>query len=379
MLIGIHAVAAFKKEKTGVEKYASQLIENMAMLPEAKEHRFVLYCNDSRLTTHNSQLKKILSENFKIKILRAPFLWTQARLAAHFIFKKPDAFFVPAHVLPLISHPKNSTVMIHDIAYEFFPETYPKFHRNYLRFTTKYALRRAKKIIVPSESTKQDILRFYPPKGRTNLEKIFVVHHGIEVESSTCPTGSFRQELKVKSAKFNFPYFLYVGRLEFKKNILGILRAFDLFKAQYKSPHKLVLAGSLGFGGEKIKEAAAKHRFKKDIILTGFASDEEKENLLAGADIFLFPSLYEGFGFPILEAQSFDVPVITSCISSMPEIAGDGAVLVEPHNIEEIKDAMIRILTDENLQKNLIQKGRENLKRFSWQSCAKKTLGIIIK
>lgn len=362
MLIGIHAVAAFKKNKTGVEQYASRLIENIAMLPEIKEYRFVLYANQQ-----SADLK--LSDNFKIKTLWAPFLWTQARLALHFIFKKPDAFFVPAHVLPIVFHPKNSTVMIHDIAYEIFPETYPRFHRNYLRFTTKYALKYAKKIIVPSESTKQDILRFYPPKGRTNYDKIFVVHHGID-----------EKPLRRRSeAAFNFPYFLYIGRLEFKKNILGILRAFDLFKAQYKSPHKLVLAGGLGFGGEKIKEAAAKHRFKNDIVLRGFVSDEEKENLLAGADVFLFPSLYEGFGFPILEAQSFDVPVITSCISSMPEIAGEGAILVEPHNTEEMKDAMIRILTDENLRNNLIEKGRENLKQFSWQSCARQTLDIIVK
>lgn len=360
MLIGIHSLAAFKPQKTGVERYASQLIENMAMLSEIKGHRFVLYTNKQN---------QEWPENFQMKILRAPFLWTQARLGLYFIFKKPDAFFVPAHVLPVISHPKNSTVVIHDIAYELFPESYPTLHRNYLRFSTKYALKHAKKIIVPSQNTKDDILRFYK---WVDEKKIFVIHHGIKKVNP--PTGGEKERGK----SFNFPYFLYIGRLELKKNILGILRAFDLFKAQYKSSHKLILVGNFGFGGEKIKEAAVKHRFKNDIILTGWVNEEKKDELLTNADVFLFPSFYEGFGFPILEAQSFDVPVITSCISSMPEIAGEGAILVEPHNVEEIKDAIIRVVSDSDLRNILIEKGNENLKKFSWQTCAQKTLEIII-
>lgn len=381
MFIGIHSIAFFKSQKTGIEKYAKRLVENMAMLPEVKEHRFILYTNtanyESRITNH---------ENFKVKILKFPFLWTQIRLAAHFIFKKPDAFFVPAHVLPIISHPKNSIVMIHDIAYELFPEAYSKFHRNYLRFTTKYALKHAKKIIVPSENTKQDILRFY----KTNPEKIFVIYHGIDnlqspISHLPClPAGrqSPISNLPCLPAgrqfpNFNSPYFLYVGRLELKKNILGILRAFDLFKAEHKSSHKLILIGKDGFGSDKIKDAVSRHRFRNDIIVMGWVDQDKKDSFLANADVFIFPSLYEGFGFPILEAQSLDVPVITSYISSMPEIAGEGAVLVEPHNIEEIKGAMIRIMSDENLRQNLIVKGRENLERFSWQKCARETLKII--
>lgn len=358
MLIGIHAQAVFKKEKTGVEKYAQQLVKNMSMLPEAKEHRFVLY-SDNKPTGDID-----FPENFSVKFLRAPFLWTQLRLVLHILFRKPEALFVPAHVLPILAHPKNSTVMIHDIAFEFFPQTYPGFHRRYLRFTTKHALKRAKKIIVPSKSTADDLAKFY----KVNPDKIFVVYHGgIDDESK----DDAREQLE-------FPYFLYVGRLELKKNILGILKAFDLFKGMHKSAHKLVLVGSFGFGGEKIKEAIAKHRYKNDIVLTGWVDEKKKNYLLANADIFLFPSMYEGFGLPILEAQSVGLPLITSCISSMPEVAGKGAILVSPHNSKEIAGAMIRIITDENLRNDLIEKGRENLKRFSWKDCAKKTLEIIV-
>lgn len=358
MLIGIHAQAVFKKEKTGVEKYAQQLVKNISMLPEAKEHRFVLYSDKG------SAGEIDLPENFSLRFLRAPFLWTQLRLASHILLRRPKALFIPAHVLPVLSHPKNSTVMIHDIAFEFFPQTYPDSHRKYLRFTTKHALKRAKKIIVPSKSTADDLAKFY----KVNPEKIFVVHHG----------GVDGMIKDTRKEQLEFPYFLYIGRLELKKNILGMLKAFDLFKGMHKSAHKLVLVGNFGFGEEKIKEAIAKHRYKNDIVLTGWVDENKKNYLLTNADIFLFPSMYEGFGLPILEAQSVGLPLITSCVSSMPEVAGKGAILVNPHNSEEMADAMVRIITDENLRNDLVEKGGENLKRFSWKDCARKTLEIIV-
>lgn len=356
MLIGIHAKAIGKKDKTGVEKYADRLISSISMLPEAKEHRFVLY-TDKEVS---GQLK--LSANVFIKILQFPYLWTQLRLGLHLIFSRPNALFVPAHVLPILAHPKNSTVMIHDIAFELFPQTYPKFHRAYLRFTTKYALKHAKKILVPSKNTFHDLMKFYKVDSR----KIFVVPHGIDADADSHASG-----------KLNFPYFLYIGRLELKKNILGILKAFDMFKAEHRTHHKLVLAGGFGFGREAILDAVSKHRFKNDIVLAGWVDESEKKSLLSGADIFLFPSLYEGFGFPILEAQAYGIPLVTSCISSMPEVAGDGAIFVNPHNPEEIKDAIARILKNVELRDGLISKGKENLKNFSWQKCARKTLEII--
>lgn len=359
MIIGIHSVAAFKPQKTGVEKYVEQLVKNITMLQEAKGHRFILYSDK------NFDRNIDFPENIAFKILKMPYLWTQVRFGFHMLVSKPDALFIPAHVLPVVSHPKNSTVMIHDIAFELFPQTYPYLHKKYLRFTTKYAIKHAKKIIVPSKNTFHDLMRFY----KIDSKKIYIVSHGIEaIENS-----------KIQNKVFNFPYFLFIGRLELKKNIIGILKAFDLFKAENRSHHKLVLSGNLGFGKEAIMEVINKHRFKKDIVLTGWVDEDKKRDLLAGAEVFIFPSLYEGFGFPILEAQSYGVPVITSCISSMPEVAGDGAVLVNPHNHEEIKEAMARIVTNEELKNKIIESGKENLKRFSWENCAKQTLDIILR
>lgn len=326
MLIRVYNIVTSKSQK-----YASQLIEDMAMFPEAKEHRFILRAN----------------------------------------------------IFPLIFRRENSIAVIYDIAHDFFPEAYSKFRRSYLRFAVKCALRFAQKIIVPSESAKKDILKFYSPKGRINPEKIFVAYCATGYGLSHKETLGFSRRKKPRSvsalARPGGPYFLYVGQIELKKNILGILRAFDLFKAEYKSPYKLILAGDFGFGGDKVKEIMVRHRFKNDIIFKNKIDKEQVSRLFSGASVFLCPSFYESSGGAILEAQSYDLPIITSCISSMPEIVGEGAVLVSPHDIEEMKEAMIRVAADKDLREHLSQRGRENIKRFSRQSCAKQTLDIIIK
>lgn len=352
MLIRVYNIVTSKSQK-----YASQLIEDMAMLSEAKEHRFILFAN----------------------------------------------------IFPLIFRRKNSIAVIYDIAHDFFPEAYSRFRRNYLRFAVKCALRLAPKIIVPSESAKKDILKFYPPKGRINPEKIFVAYcvagYGLSHEKTlgfpqrekprsvsalarpdlsrdTVPARApnvFLRDNPYPACSSDSPYFLYVGRIELKKNILGILRAFDLFKAEYKSPYKLILAGDFGFGGDRIKEIMVRHRFKNDIIFISKFSEEKINQLFSEADVFLQPSFYESDGGEILRSQSYGLPVITSCISSMPEITGEGAVLVNPHDIEEMKEAMIRVAADKDFRDHLSQRGRENIKRFSWQSCAKQTLDIIVK
>lgn len=381
MTIGIHSVAAFKEQRTGVEEYAYRLIKNFAELQGAGGQNaasFVLYTNRT-----SPKLAEILGgrENFRIKILKFPFLWTQIRLSLEMFFNPPDVLFAPAHVLPLI-HPKNSVVTVHGLEYERLPERYPFFFGKYLRWATKFSCRAAAKIIVPSESTKRDLIEFYGvPAG-----KISVVYHGYNNSAAGSDSAT---------AGVDFPFFLYLGRIESKKNVDGIIRAFEICKKKRSLfvsppgallcginglPHKLVLAGGDGFRAEKLKKQIEKSRFSTDIILKGYVSEEEKAALLRNAAAFLFPSFYEGFGLPILEAQTAGVPVLTSNISSMPEVAGEGgAFFVDPKNVEEIAEKMYKIVSDENLRKNLIKNGLGNIKRFSWQKCAEEMLKIIIQ
>ncbi len=398
MTIGINATAAIKQPRTGVEEYTYQLIKHLTMLPEAREHRFILFVPAGTNLTNNTNnytniannkippsppLEKggeegifdfSLPDNFVVKQLKwpLPFLWTQVRLAWEMFVRPPEVLFIPVHILPLI-HPKNSVVTIHGLEYEYFPEYYPRLHRIYLRWSTKYALKQARKIIAISENTKRDLIKLYGGK----VEKIEVVYHGIKQKISNF---QFPISKQIPNSKFQIssPYILYLGRIEQKKNIEGILKAYKILKEKYQIPHQLVLAGVPGFGYDvlkfKIKDLLEIRNSKLEILELGYVSQDERRQLFANADIFLFPSFYEGFGLSVLEAQAAGVPVVTSFNSSLPEIAGGGALFVNPKNPVQIAQAVKNIIDDSALRDRLIESGQENIKRFGWERCARETL-----
>lgn len=358
MIIGINVSAVLKENPTGVEEYVFQLIKHLAVIPESRAHRFVLYLN-SRLKSKRLKELEMLPENFRLKFLRFPFLWTQIRLAWEMLNSKIDVLFIPVHILPLI-HPKKSVVALHGLEYEYFPELYPFWHRMYLRWSTKYAMAKAEKIIAVSENTKKDLMKLYGG----NSDKISVVYHGINKS----------QNVSYKS-QTNSGYILYIGRIEFKKNILGIIEAYNKFRQKkLQFSNKLVLVGGAGFGFEKIANAIKASAFRNDIVLKGYVAESEKNDLLKNSSVFLFPSFYEGFGLPVLEAQNAGVPVIASNTSCLPEVLGQSAVFVDPKNSMEIATALEKVLGDEALRQNLIQAGLENVKRFFWEKCARETL-----
>ncbi|MBI4708806.1 MAG: glycosyltransferase family 4 protein [Candidatus Portnoybacteria bacterium] len=413
MTIGINAAAAVRQRRTGVEEYCYQLIKHLTMLRQSREHRFLLYLPKFpappqlrrgqgevvfNLNQHptpalpsdegreHALFDFPFSNNFKAKQLNWPLpMWTQIRLASEMLLNRPDVLFIPAHILPL-AHPKNSIVAIHGLEYEYYPKMYPCRHLKYLRWSTKYAVKNARKIIAVSENTKRDLIKFYGARP----EMISVIHHGYclngasaaggravegcnNVDSSTLRPGRIAQSIKS-------PYLLYIGRVELKKNILGILEAYKILKEKYKIPHELVLAGGPGYGYEslELKVETLRLRSGYNILEPGYISDTDKWELLAGADVFLFPSFYEGFGIPVLEAQSMGVPVVSSNISSIPEITEDSALLINPKNSEEIAEAVYKIIDDKNLHDRLIELGYKNVKRFSWEKCARETLCVLL-
>lgn len=372
MKIGISAVAAFKQPRTGVEEYTYQLIKHLLALKKSSEYTFNLYCKDIN-DFYCRQLFPVLPENFKVKRMGWPFpAWTQARLSTEMLFKKPDLLFIPAHVLPVI-HPRNSVVTVHGLEYEYYPELYSKKHLLYLRLATKYSAKYAQKIIAVSENTKKDLIKLY----NADPDKIKVVYHGLDDGLDDKNKNSIPEKNNQKN--LDYPYFLFLGRIETKKNVRGIIRAFDLLKEKYHLPHKLILAGLKGYGYKSIKSRINSSRHKDDIIEKGYIKDDEKWQLLKNAEAFLFTSFYEGFGLPILEAQSVGCPVITSDISSMPEVAGDGALLVDPNKIEQITQGMYKLIKDNEHKLNLTKKGYQNIKRFKWQKCAEETLKVLVE
>ena len=367
MKIGINATAAFKEQRTGVEEYVFQLLKALVSLPEAAKHKFVLY-KDRR---DRGTLGFLLPENFRVKEMYSLIAWTQTRLAAEMFLNKPDCLFIPVHILPRFS-PKHSVVAIHGLEYEILPEYYPQGFRRYLRRTAKFSTQRAEKVIAVSKSTGKDLVDLYG----ISPDKITVIHHGLESPLNlSFKKGEGLPYLQKEGlGKLQTrPYLLFLGRVETKKNILGLLEAFKILKKKYRIPHQLVLAGYPGFGHNLIKKKIKEERIE-GVVKTGFVSEEEKWPLLSGADAFLFPSFYEGFGLPILEAQAMETPVVAGHGSCMPEIAGQGALFVSPHNPEEIAKETYRILTEPGLKDSLVRAGLENIKRFSWEKCAKETL-----
>jgi glycosyltransferase involved in cell wall biosynthesis len=363
MKIGIDASRAFQKQKTGIEEYSYQVIKHLRDF--LKDDEVILFCNPAINIKPDFDLPK----NWRIRNLNAPIFWTQIRLSLEMLFHPINVLFVPAHTVPLI-HPKNTIVTIHGLEYEFCPKAFSFWQRFYMRFVIKNSCRWAKKIIAVSENTKGDLMRLY----KVSESKIKVFFEGYE-KNIQYPISNIQKNTKYQIP--NTKYFLFVGRLEERKNICGIIEAFEILKDKYKISQKLILIGKFGFGGEEIKSKIDSSEYRSDIILTGYVSDENKFYLLANADAFLFPTFYEGFGLPIIEAQSVGTPVVTSNISSMPEVANGSAVLVDPKDINTIVEAAYRLVSDESYKNDIIKKGYDNIKRFSWEKCARDISNIM--
>lgn len=357
MRIGVHALAAFKKKKTGVEEYAWQILKHLGEHKDASAHEWILYRPQSFAGQPSPH------ERFLIHDLPDSAFWTQRQLTRAMRNAPPDVLFIPAHVLPRET-PDKTVVTVHGVEWERFPKAYSMRNREYLRWFTKEAVDRAHRIITPSASTKTDVAEFY----KVPEEKIEVIPHGVHISDAAFPEGMY--------PTISAPYFLFLGRLERKKNIENIVKAFEVFLSQRPTApsHKLVLAGPPGFGYETIEEALKNSPSRERIITMGYVSDATKWWLLKNAAALLLPSWYEGFGMPILEAQAVGTPVITSFSSSMPEVAGAGALYVNPASPVSITQAMHQITHEPLLREELIASGLGNVARFSWKDAAHRTL-----
>ncbi|MFA5777636.1 MAG: glycosyltransferase family 1 protein [Parcubacteria group bacterium] len=366
MLIGIDASRAFINNRTGIEEYSYQVIKNLR--DKLKSHQVVLYVRRSQKSKAESQK---LPENWRIKVVKWPYFWTQIGLSLELLFYSVDVLFVPAHTIPFV-HPDNTVVTIHGLEYEFCPNAYSFWEKIYMRCVIKNSCQWAKTIIAVSNNTRNDLMKLY----EVLPEKIKVIYEGYD-SNFQFSIFNFQSNSNDKSSKLK-PCLLFIGRLEERKNICGIVKAFEILKEKYKIPHKLILAGNPGFGFNKIKYEIQVAKYKNDIILKGFVRDEEKYELLRNAEVFLFPSFYEGFGLPILEAQSAGTPVVTSNISSMPEIADSSAILIDPNSPQEIAKATYELISEEKLKNDIINRGLENVKRFSWEKCGEEVSNLIM-
>jgi glycosyltransferase involved in cell wall biosynthesis len=339
-------------QRTGVEHYSRHLIQTLAQLAPGE---ITLVAP-----------KKVDLEVPQITI-PFPRLWTQVRLSWEvFRNKKIDNLFVPSHLMPLV-HPKKTTITIHDVAFRRFPKSYGFLSRTYLEWGTKFAVKNAWKIIVPSESTKTDLVTFY----KADPSKITVIPLGFEAEPPSLHPEQAAQVLERFGLKAK-QYFLFLGRIESKKNIQTLIEAFSALSPRCPGI-QLVLAGKLGVGGEQILQQVK----NPDIVVTGYVDEVAKQALLENALCFVYPSLFEGFGIPLLEAMSTNLPIIASKIPSSLELAKDNAQFFEAEDAEALMGLMEKVATDEGFRKDMTKNHAKTLERFSWKRCGEETLKVL--
>lgn len=369
MRIAIHASDLDHKRIDGTRVYIKNVLESLGSL--APQDQFLIY--------HKGEFNPVLAPqklvNYIFKKIPFPLLWTQTRFAWQVWRDKPEALWLPIHNLPLVRHKEmRSVVTIHDLAFKIFPQYFTGKDLRKLNLLADYAIIHATSLIAVSESTKQDILNFYP---KVDKEKITVVQHGFEA-------GLFAQEIsedrrKTLLAKYGIEskqYFLYVGAIQPRKNLEVLMEAFEKVK-EAGSNFKLVLAGEKAWMWEGVLEKIEKSVFRDDIIVIGAVAFEELPILYQNSFAFIFPSLYEGFGIPLLEAFASGVPVICANNSSLPEVGGEGALYFNAASSEELAKKIQNLLDDSDLQERLIEKGRAQLQKFSWEKCARETLEVI--
>jgi glycosyltransferase involved in cell wall biosynthesis len=370
MLIGIDASRAVAARRTGTETYSLHLIRSLIAFGTG--HRFRLYTNGQPPAGLFGG--DLAAANVELRSIPFPRLWTHLRLSAEMAVRPPGVLFVPAHVLPLV-HPRRSVVTVHDLGYLAYPEAHRTFDRRYLDWSTRWNARRAKIVIADSTATRADLIRAYGVDAR----KIRVSHLGRD--ESLAPVRDARV-LAEAQARYGIAahYVLYVGTLQPRKNLARVIEAFARLAADPAfAGLQLVLAGKKGWLYDDLFAQVERMGLAGRVLFPGYIEDADLPALLSGALAFVFPSLYEGFGIPVLEAGACGVPVITSNTSSLPEVAGDAALLVDPHDVDAIAEAMNRLVTDAALRAELSRRGLANVQRFSWEKCARETLAVLVE
>lgn len=364
MKIAIDASRAVN-EKAGVGKYVLNLVNNL--LGQKNGDEFLLLFNFARANPEKEKIIKDFSKNFKTRIFHYPgkikdWLLKSSIGFSRFVIDDSEVFLAPTFLDFDVTLKIPQVLVIHDLTNFLFPEHAGANISQRYQKMTKVSCQKATHIITVSESTKKDIIRLIgiPEK---KITCIYPGTIGFAKLAGTLPEG-----LKPKS------YFFNVGTIEPRKNLKNLLKAYQLLPNEIQEKYPLVIVGARGWNNqEELKKLGA----NTNVRWLGYVSDEELGLLYKSASVFVYPSLYEGFGLPIAEAMQFGVPVITSNISSMPEVAGEAGILINPEKPVEIKNAIEKVLLDNKLAAELSQKAIIQAQKFSWAKCAQEVLAVL--
>ena len=337
--------------------------------------------DDSFCIYHQNQFNPLLApptfENYSVKKLSFPALWTQIRFAWQLFRDNPDVLWMPVHNVPIIRRKRLKVVVtIHDLAFKIFPEYFPRNDLSKLNRLSDHAVKNADHLIAVSQCTKDDILKFYP---NVSADKISVIHHGYDSELFSCVAKTENEDEILANYKLKTEgYLLYVGAIQPRKNLSVLISAFE--KAKKEAPElKLILAGAPAWQADVTLDRIAASSVKDDIVITGTIPFDILPALYRNAAAFIFPSLYEGFGIPVLEAMASGAPTILANNSSLLEAGGDSALYFETENADDLYEKIKSILNHKGLREELIEKGKAHCSNFSWEKCAAETLERIVK
>lgn len=378
MTIGIDLRVLARGARTGIEEYTINLLSHL--LPSAPQIKFKLFYNAFQraklfypwLFLPNVELREFGIPN-RLFLLAARYL-NQPKIDR--LLQGVDIYFNPHFFVAPLSKRCRKIMTFHDLAFLRYPEFFSWRQQLWQKFLMKARAEAEKsdQIIAVSQSTKQDLIDLYGIKP----DKIKVIYSGIGQQ--------FRETKPVLPQiknKYHLPdrFILYLGTIEPRKNLLGLLKAFELLKTKNNSfgNLKLVIAGRPGWLYQDIFRTAQHSFYCQEIIFTGFVAEQDKPFLYNSAEVFVCPSFFEGFGFPPLEAMACGLPTIVSANSSLPEVVGSAALMVDPYNIDEMAWAMELILSDADLRERLKKEGIEQAKKFSWQKCARETLKTLLE
>ena len=376
MQIGIDANPANREQRTGTEWYAFNLIQALKKQLLEVDERVILYSAQPL----RDDLKE-LPANWESRVLHWPFkrFWTQGRFSWEMLRRPVDVLFVPAHAIPRI-HPHSkkkqraTVTTIHDLAFRRLPGLYEPKKRRYLNWSTRFATRHAAALLVPSEATKQDVMEFY----RVPTNRIAVTPLAPDHARFDRVTEGDVERVR-KAYQLSPSYFLTVSRLEEKKNIVNLIRAFELFKSRrgVGDPFELVLVGKPGHGYEKIKSFLNASSAKGQIKELGWVKEEEVPALMKGAFTYVYPSWYEGFGISAVEAMAAGTALIASDLPVMHEVAGDAAWYARPNEPEAFASLFARLVDEPTSREQMVAAGKMRVKDFQWEETARKTLEVL--
>lgn len=368
MVIGIEAAHANKPDRTGVEEYSFQIIQELKEIIPA-DVGVILYTNEPL----RNGLER-LPGNWRAAVLRWPFrkLWSQTRLAWELLFHPPDVFFAPGQLVPF-SAPRRTVVMIHDSAFAARPELYRFWGRQYLRLMNRLIIKKSARLVTSSSFNKTELERLY---GRQAAKKTAVIPLGFD-RRRFYPAAGLGREALARDYGITKPFIMTVGRLEAKKNTARLVAAFNLVKKRHNI--QLVLAGRPGYGYEAVAAALSESPFREDIVIPGYLTAANLTSLLGSAELFIFPSVYEGFGIPVLEAMAAGAPVVASRAGALSEVAGAAARYFDAESAADLARAISALLENGGERESLRSQGFERARFFSWEKTAAAAWAEIVK